>query len=103
MFSGTNFEGANLSHTNFRGAYLGNANMVNSNVCNTNFGQYAAFNGHKGKVYCVSFSQDGKLLLSSGEDCKIIIWDRATSKLLNVLEGHMASVRNVCFSKNGNI
>jgi WD40 repeat protein len=42
--------------------------------------ELASFTGHAGKVLCLTFSADGKVLASGGEDRKIKLWDTAKAK-----------------------
>jgi WD40 repeat protein len=59
-----------------------------------------AFHGHKGYVYVVRFSPDGKLLASGGGD-GLKVWDVATGKESVRLEGHEGLVSSVSFSPDG--
>jgi len=52
-------------------------------------------------VHRVSFSPDGKKLLSSGAANSAIIWDVATMEPLHMLEGHADSVLYSVFSPKG--
>ncbi len=53
--------------------------------------------GHKGEVYCVTFSPDGRRLASAGQDHTGRIWDATTGKLLTTLVGHTDEVNWVSF------
>jgi RNA polymerase sigma factor (sigma-70 family) len=33
------------------------------------------FTGHRGRIYCLAFAADGRLLVSGGEDTTAIVWD----------------------------
>lgn len=52
--------------------------------------------GHKNVVTYVSFSKDGKKLLSASSDIRV--WDTETGELIDVLEGHKDLVKSVVFS-----
>ncbi len=52
-------------------------------------------------VYGVAFSPDGKRLLTAGGDGKVIVWDAALGKKLDVLEGHKGAVRSVAVAPDG--
>ncbi|KAK6499548.1 hypothetical protein TWF506_004177 [Arthrobotrys conoides] len=56
--------------------------------------------GHTSWVMDVIFSPDGKTLVSASRDGSIKLWDPATGRLLQNLEGHV-SVRAVAFSPDG--
>lgn len=56
---------------------------------------------HKGMVQDAVFSPDGKLLLSSGEDRTMKLWDVATNKLIRTYRGHGDRVFSVNFAPDG--
>ncbi|KAF3291569.1 hypothetical protein TWF970_000783 [Orbilia oligospora] len=56
--------------------------------------------GHTSWVCDVMFSPDGQTLVSASRDGSIKLWDPATGRLLQKLEGHV-SVRAVAFSLDG--
>jgi eukaryotic-like serine/threonine-protein kinase len=57
--------------------------------------------GHKGDVYHVEFSSDGRTLASCGQDGTIRLWDPASGGLLRILRGHKGDVNWVAFSPEG--
>jgi WD40 repeat protein len=57
--------------------------------------------GHKGPVYGVAFSPDGKRLATSSADSTIKLWDAVTGSELLTLKGHTATVYAVAFSPDG--
>ncbi len=56
------------------------------------------FSGHRGSVLCLSFSPDGRLLASAGEDRRVRVWDLAASALLRELRGHQSAVHALAWS-----
>jgi len=54
-----------------------------------------------GYVRAGTFSSDGELAATGGEDRTARIWDASTGEQKTVLEGHPAFVINVSFSKDG--
>ena len=57
--------------------------------------------GHKGDIYSVAFSSDGKMLASGGADKTIKLWDIKTGKVIHTFIGHKGIVYSVRFSPNG--
>jgi len=70
-------------------------------VWNSNNGEELhVLEGHKGRVYCVAYSRDGKRLAScaSGE---VKVWEAETGKIILTFKGHTAQVHGVAFSPDG--
>lgn len=59
--------------------------------------------GHKGRIYCLQFSNDGRFLTSGGADCKILLWDVAHGHLLAELAGHTDTIYCLCFSRDATL
>lgn len=57
--------------------------------------------GHNSVVSDITFSPDGKLLVTASEDETVKLWDLTTRKELRTLE-HDGQVRRVVFSPDGN-
>jgi WD40 repeat protein/transcriptional regulator with XRE-family HTH domain len=57
--------------------------------------------GHTDEVLTVSYSPDGTLLASGGEDMTAKIWDVRTGQELRTLGGHAGWVNRVSFSPDG--
>jgi WD40 repeat protein len=57
--------------------------------------------GHEGHVLSVSFSPDGKRIVSSGMDRRIRVWDAATGSEIVTLHSHNKPAISVCFDPNG--
>ncbi len=57
--------------------------------------------GHKDSVNDLTFSKDGKYLISVSADRTVKIWDIKRYKLVRTLEGHGDIVTSVDISKNG--
>jgi len=56
--------------------------------------------GHRGPINAVSFSPNGQILASGGNDKTVKIW-RVDGNLLCSLEGHIGLVNTVAFSPDG--
>lgn len=60
-----------------------------------------AFVGHTAAVRAVRFSDDGRMLLSAGNDNTVRVWDVATRRLLKTLRGHAGRVLACAFAPDG--
>ena len=56
-----------------------------------------------GSPYALSFSPDGKTLVSGGRDNIVRLWDVQTGELKSRLKGHRDDVNAVIFSENGEV
>jgi WD40 repeat protein len=59
--------------------------------------------GHSSTILDLEYSPDGKMLVSSGMDNKIILWDLHSYRQMNILSGHNAPVSCVAFHPHQNI
>jgi WD40 repeat protein len=57
--------------------------------------------GHKGMLYGLICSRDGKILASASLDRTVKLWDMATTRELATLKGHRSWVSAVAFSPDG--
>jgi WD40 repeat protein/uncharacterized caspase-like protein len=57
--------------------------------------------GHSGSVTSISFSPDGRILVSAGFDKSLKMWDVASGRELRTLTGHTGRVKAVAFSPDG--
>jgi WD40 repeat protein/serine/threonine protein kinase len=60
------------------------------------------FLGHKGTIWSVTFSPDGKRIVTSSEDKTAKVWDAESGRELLALKGHTCPVRSVALSPDGN-
>jgi WD40 repeat protein len=54
--------------------------------------------GHRAPVGVVAVSPDGRLIASGANDATLILWERATGKLLHSLKGHQAHLTGLAFT-----
>ena len=59
--------------------------------------------GHKAGVRSVSFSFDGRLILSGSDDNTVKVWDATTGALQKTLRGHGSWVRTCAFSPTNSV
>ena len=59
------------------------------------------FKKHKGPVYAIAISPDGKTIASSGEDLVIHLWDKNSGEISSTLEGYRNPVKYLTFSNDG--
>ena len=60
--------------------------------------QTAVLSGHTGQVGCVTFSLDGKLLVSGSDDMTVKLWDMQTGGVIKTFHGHTCWVWSVSLS-----
>ena len=63
--------------------------------------QQRTLQGHKGKIYRIAWSPDGKMLASPSIFGTVQIWDMQTGEERCVLRGHAGSVFKVAWSPDG--
>ncbi len=57
--------------------------------------------GHSSWIYALTFSPDGKLIVTGALDTTIKIWDRTSGRELRTLRGHSSAIGSVAFSPDG--
>ncbi len=57
--------------------------------------------GHRGDIFSIAFSPDGRMLATAGKDGTVRLWHAKTGKSLAVLRGHTNEVTSVTFSPDG--
>ncbi len=57
--------------------------------------------GHMGAVRAVTWSRDGKYILTGSDDNNAILWNAKTGIMIRKMEGHTEPINAVAFSMNG--
>jgi len=73
--------------------------IVSVNVANTK--TLRVLKGHDSNVIGLSFSPNGKTLISGSHDNTLRLWDIASGKTIRVFKGHKRSINCVAFSPDG--
>lgn len=74
--------------------YYSTAPIVGS--INNLFPEYSLIGGHSSDILCGTFSNDGKLVLTGGEDNLAIIWEK--KRIRHILKGHFQPIIQVVIS-----
>ncbi len=61
-------------------------------------GEQFTLAGHRGQVYAVTFTPDGRQVVSGGEDGTIRFWDRASGQELRSIGAHQSCVNVLTYS-----
>jgi WD40 repeat protein len=64
-------------------------------------GEVRTLMGHSGAVTAISVSKDGTVMVSSSNDCSIIVWNLETGSELYRLSTHQSPVLDVAISERG--
>jgi len=64
-------------------------------------GSGAACQGHTGKVTCVTYSPDGKRIVSGSDDETVCVYNAESGKCTMTLRGHADAVTSVAYSPDG--
>ena len=65
--------------------------------------QAAVLSGHTEEVNCLTFSLDGTLLVSGGNDMTVKLWDMQTGGVINTFHGHTDDVWSVSISVDSTV
>lgn len=65
--------------------------------------QPISLGGHRGIVWCISFSPDGRILASGGHGRVIRLWDTLAGELTQQLRGHRGPIHSLAFSPDGRL
>lgn len=65
--------------------------------------QVRLMTGHKGPIFSLAFSTEGRFLASAGADHRVLVWDLAHGHLVAALSGHTNNIHCLSFSRDGNI
>jgi hypothetical protein len=56
---------------------------------------------HEDGIYCLTFTADGRQLITGGRDEKIGVWDVDTGRLVRMQRGHAGTINGLSISRDG--
>jgi WD40 repeat protein len=86
--------------------FVGGISGVSNNVLafDTASGELIqTYSGHKGSVYSIDLSTDGRYIVSASEDRSLIVWSVDQSTPPSSFYGHTSTIRTVRFSPNARL
>ena len=66
-------------------------------------GEWLTLAGHRGEVYAVTFSPDGRQVVSGGQDGTIRFWDTQSGQELKTISAHKSCVNVLAYAPGGAI
>lgn len=100
VFQSVNFSFSLLKNCDFSRAFISDCNFENASLENSDFG-FKIITGHLQTVTCLAISEDGQLLVSTGYDRLIKLWDLPSFKLVKTIQtGHNGAVSALCLSSD---
>jgi WD40 repeat protein/transcriptional regulator with XRE-family HTH domain len=93
--SGYDFSHLTIWQANLQGMNLQKVNFANSDLAQSVFSEILD------EVWSVAISQDGQLLATGDNNCKICLWQLQTGQQILTCQGHTNWVRSVAFSFDG--
>jgi WD40 repeat protein len=81
--------------------YVAEAEMALSSLWRSGARNTLVLRGHEGPLTTVSFSPDGKQIVTASRDKTARLWDATTGKELFVLQGHEGDIGIASFSPDG--
>ena len=82
-------------------AYLEGAKFINCKMEGLNLSILPDIIGHSDRVFCCSYSPDGKKIATTSEDKTVKLYDSISGNCLKTLEGHSNSVNSCSYSPDG--
>lgn len=67
---------------------------------NCHFSEFNFLGGHSGEVTSLTWSNDGRRIVSGGKDGKIIIWDAESFLVIHYIDAHESDVNALAFSSD---
>ena len=100
VFQSVDFSCSRLKGCDFSRAFISDCNFFGSSLQNSDFG-FKIVAGHLQTVTCLAISDDNQLLVSTGYDRLIKLWDLPSFKLVKTIQtGHNGAVSALCLSSD---